>query len=163
MLLLGYSTCVRATPINPATATFNVTITILKECLVTPPATISLGSYGSDSLVTGTASATQAFTVFCSKGTAYTIGFSSPNDLTAGSATHQMKGTGSNTDLVQYHLTDVTSGATNTTSLSATASLISDTGTGANQTKSLKAQVFNYTVAVTPDTYTDTVTMTVSY
>ncbi len=153
-----------ATPQNPATAQFNVTITILKQCTVTAPATISLGSVGATDLITTTTSATQPFTVTCSLGTGYTVGFASTNDVTSGSPTHQMKGAASgNTGVVQYNLFDATSGATNTGALSASSSVISGTGTGASQTKMLKAQVVNYTTAVTPDTYTDTVTMSVTY
>lgn len=144
-----------------ATANFNVTITILKQCTVTAPATINLGSVGANDLKTTTTSSTQAYTVLCSKGTPYTIGFSSPNDISAGSATHQMKGTGSNTDYVQYNLFDATTNGT--VPLDSSAHVVSDTGTGASQSKSVKAQVVNYTTAVTPDTYTDTVTMTVTY
>ena len=163
MLVLSASQ-VLATPQNPATAQFNVTITILKECTVTAPATISLGSVGATDLITTTTSATQPFTVTCSLGTGYTVGFASTNDVTTGSPTHQMKGAATgNSSVVQYNLLDATSGATNTAALSASSSVISGTGTGASQTKMLKAQVVNYTTAVTPDTYTDTVTMSVTY
>ena len=153
-----------ATPQNPATAQFNVTITILKECTVTAPATINLGSVGATDLISTTTSATQPFTVTCSLGTGYTVGFASTNDVTTGSPTHQMKGAATgNASLVQYNLFDATAGATNTAALSASSSVISGTGTGVSQTKMLKAQVVNYTTAVTPDTYTDTVTMSVTY
>ncbi len=153
-----------AAPQNPATAQFNVTITILKQCTITAPATISLGQLGASDLITTTTAATQPFTVTCSPGTAYTVGFSSTNDVSTGSPTHQMKGSISgNAGVVQYNLFDVTSGATNPAALSATSSVISDAGTGASQTKMLKAQVTNYTAEVRPDTYTDTVTMTVTY
>ena len=153
-----------ATPQDPATAQFNVTITILKQCTVTAPATINLGSVGATDLITTTTNATQPFTVTCSLGTGYTVGFSSSNDISNGSPTHQMKGaTTGNGSVVQYNLFDATSGATNTAALSASSSVISGTGTGASQTKMLKAQVVNYTTAVTPDTYNDTVTMTVTY
>ena len=149
---------------NPATAQFNVTITILKQCTVTAPATISLGSIGATDLITTTTSATQPFTVNCSLGTGYTVGFSSTNDVSTGSATHQMKGAANgNTAVVQYNLFDATSGATNAAALSASSSVITGTGTGISQTKMLKAQVVNYTTTVMPDTYTDTVTMTVTY
>ncbi len=158
------ATPVFATPQNPATAQFNVTITILKECTVTAPATINLGSVGATDLITTTTSATQPFTVTCSLGTGYTVGFASTNDVTTGSPTHQMKGAATgNNSIVQYNLFDATSGATNTAALSASSSVISGTGTGTSQTKMLKAQVVNYTTAATPDTYTDTVTMSVTY
>jgi spore coat protein U-like protein len=161
--LLSSSVAFAASPANPATANFNVTITIVKECSVTTPATISLGTYGAVSLISSGASGTTTFNVTCSNGAPYTIGFSSSNDATAGSATHQMKGTGTNKAVVQYQLTDATTGAKNTAALSATTSVISDTGTGAAQAKTLNAAVVNYTAPVAPDTYTDTVTLSVSY
>lgn len=154
----------RALPPNPATAQFNVTITVLKQCTVSAPATLNLGSVGAADLISTTTTTTQTFSVICSKGTGYTIGFSSPNDLSAGSPIHMMiGGTSGNSDKIQYNLIDATPGATNTTPLSQSTSVMSDTGTGATQTKTLKAQVVNYTTAVTPDVYSDTVTMTVSY
>ena len=159
--LMPLSTTAGFAAAQTATANFNVTITILKQCTVTAPATIALGSVGANDLKTTTTSSTQAYSVLCSKGTPYTIGFSSPNDVSAGSATHQMKGTGSNTDYVQYNLFDATTNGT--VPLDSSAHVVSDTGTGASQSKSVKAQVVNYTTAVTPDTYTDTVTMTVTY
>jgi spore coat protein U-like protein len=151
-------------PADPATATFNVSITIVKECAVsTAPSNINLGTFGAVSLLTSNATATMSFSVMCSAGIPFTIGFSSGNDLSPGSTTHQMIGTGSNTHVVQYVLTDVTAGAGNTTPLSGSSSLISGTGTGAALTKTIQAQVINYSTAVTPDTYTDVVTLSVSY
>ncbi len=154
-------TCQVGAQAATGTGQFNVTMTIVKQCAFTTPSTISLGTIGSNDLKTTLTAATQPYTVTCSKGTGYTLGFSSPNDLTAGSSTHQMKGTGSNTDLVQYNLFDAT--INGTTPLSASTNVISDTGTGAVQSKSVKAQVINYTTDVTPDIYTDTVTMTITY
>ena len=164
-ILILSASQVLATPQNPATAQFSVTISIVKECTVTAPSTINLGTgVGATDLLTTTTSATQAFTVTCSLGTGYMVGFASTNDVTTGSPTHQMKGAATgNSSVVQYNLFDATSGATNTAALSASSSVISGTGTGAIQTKMLKAQVVNYTTAVTPDTYTDTVTMSVMY
>lgn len=72
-----------------------------------------------------------------------------------------MRGTGQNADVIQYNLFDAT--ASSLTPLSASTSVISDTGTGVAQTKSIKAQILNYTNDVTPDVYTDTVTMTITY
>ena len=115
------------------------------------------------SLVASGASGTTNFNVTCTSGIPYTIGFSSGNDLTIGSTTHQMKGTGGNTAVIQYHLIDTTAGAANTNPLSASSSVISGTGTGVAQTKTVQAQVINYAAPVASDTYTDTVTLSVSY
>lgn len=161
--LTSLSTLAMAHPTLAASTTsqFNVTLTITKQCTVTAPGTIALGQYGALDLAAATASASQTYTVNCSKSTPYTIGFSSTNDASSGSAVHQLRGTGQNGDVVQYSLFDAT--ANSTVPLDATAHVVSDTGTGLSQTKSLKAQVVNSTTAVTPDTYTDTVTMTVTY
>lgn len=144
-----------------ATGQFNVTITIQKQCTFAVPSTINFGTIGATDLKTTTTTSTQPYSVTCSKGTGYTLGFSSANDLSSGSSTHQMKGTGQNSDVIQYNLFDATSNSA--TPLSASTSVISDTGTGAAQSKTIKAQVVNYTTAVTPDVYTDTVTMTITY
>src|ERR1700733_12836219 len=64
-----------AAPQNPATASFNVTITLVKQCSVTTPANISLGAYGAVDLISTTATGTTSFNLTCTAGTAYTIGF----------------------------------------------------------------------------------------
>lgn len=144
-----------------ATGQFNVTLTITKQCTIVAPGSIALGSFGAADLVTTTASASQSYTVNCTKSTPYTIGFSSANDASGGGGVHQMRGTGQNADVVQYSLFDASSNGT--VPLDAASHVVSDTGTGTSQVKSLKAQVVNYTATVTPDTYTDTVTMTITY
>ena len=151
-------------PQNPATANFNVTITLVKQCSVTTPANINLGTYGAVDLISTTATGTTSFNLTCTLGTPYTIGFTGSDDLAAGSPTHQMKGvTTGNSNVVQYQLTDATAGASNTTPLSASSSVISGSGTGLPVAKTLQAKVINYTTADLPDTYTDTVTMSVAY
>lgn len=152
-------------PTNPATASFTVSVSIIKECGVsTEPANIVLGAFTSNGLVTSGASATTDFAVTCTPGTPYTIGFSSANDTTVDSPTHQMKGQAAgNTAVIQYQLTDTTAGATNTSPLSATTSVITGTGTGSAQAKTVLATVVNYTAPVTPDTYLDTITLSVTY
>jgi spore coat protein U-like protein len=159
------STAFAAAPTNPATATFQVQITIVKECQVTTPANINLGTWGAVTPITTGISNTTTFNVTCSSGTPYSISFSSPNDSPAGSTTHTMKGAASgNTNTVQYQLTDQTSGATFTGALGGTTTnIMSGTGTGAAQAKTIKATVVNYTTPVQPDTYTDTVTLSVAY
>jgi spore coat protein U-like protein len=144
-----------------ATGQFNVTITIQKQCVFAVPSTINLGTVGANDLKSITTAATQSYTVTCSKGTGYTLGFSSANDVSAGSSIHQMRGTGQNADVIQYNLFDAT--VSSLAPLSASTSVISDTGTGVAQTKSIKAQILNYTNDVSPDVYTDTVTMTITY
>jgi spore coat protein U-like protein len=149
-----------AAPASSVTANFNVTITIAKQCLVTAPATLDLGVVGASDLIATSTSVTGTYQVNCSKMTPYTVTFAGADDSVAGGAVHQMKGTATNTDLVQYSLFD---GTTATGTALDGAHPVSGTGTGASVTKSLTAQVVNYTASVTPDVYTDTVTMSVIY
>ncbi|MDR6428116.1 spore coat protein U-like protein [Variovorax paradoxus] len=64
-------------PLQPAqaaaaTATFQVTATVLKACLVSTPVTLAFGSYAPS---TGTvATGTTAFNVTCTFGTTYSVG-----------------------------------------------------------------------------------------
>jgi spore coat protein U-like protein len=57
-----------------ATATFQVTATVLKACLVSTPATLAFGSYtpSTGTVTTGTT----AFNVTCTIGTTYSVGLS---------------------------------------------------------------------------------------
>jgi spore coat protein U-like protein len=169
-LLLAETEAYAAAPSNPATATFQVQITIVKECTVSTPANINLGTWGAVDPISTGVSGTTTFNVTCSNGIPYTIGFTGLNDLpSAGGTTHVMKGaTTANTNTVQYQLTDATAsaaytGALGNTTSGASATVISGTGTGAAQAKTIKATVYNYTTPVTPDTYSDTVTLSVAY
>ena len=149
---------------STASANFNVTITIVRECTLTAPATISFGNVGSSALITTLLQQSQAFTVTCSAGTPYTVGFTSGNDLVPGSVTHQMKSAvSSNTAAVQYTLADATVGATNPLPLGGPASVITAIGTGAAQTRTLQATLLTPSLVIAPDTYSDTVTMAVTY
>jgi spore coat protein U-like protein len=149
-----------------ATSTFRVTLTITSGCAVSTPADINLGTgLTAAGLNSAGAAQTTTFTVTCSTGTGYTIGFAGINDTTT---THNMKGTGLGL-LIPYQLTDVTTGAKNSSPLSAasaaTPSLISDTGTGSAQSKTIQAAVLAKSIpgGAAPDAYYDTVTLTLSY
>jgi len=71
-----------------ATATFQVTATVLKACLVTTPATLAFGSYTPS---TGTAAtATTAFNVTCTFDTTYSVGLSAGASTGATVTTRKM-------------------------------------------------------------------------
>lgn len=161
---LGASILFHSTSAMAATtsATFEVSVTIQKACSVTAgaPSNISLGT------VAATATnvlASNVITVLCSKTTPYYVGLAPSNGNTVGAGV--MSGTGSNTDKVPYQLSS-TAGPTGTVwgNISAPASSgngVTGTGTGANQ--SLTVHVTAPSANYTPDSYTDTVTVTVTF
>jgi spore coat protein U-like protein len=153
---------------DTSTATFQVKLTIIKGCAVSTPADINLGSgLSAGTLNSSGATGTTNFTVTCTNGTGYTIGFSGINDG-ADTTTHNMKGVASGLS-IPYQLTDTTTGASNTKPLSAisaaTPSVISDKGTGSAQPKTIQAAVIAKSIpgGAGPDAYSDTVTLTLSY
>jgi spore coat protein U-like protein len=144
-----------------ATSSFKISLTITKDCAISTPADININTGTASALIAG-AKGTTTFNVACSKGTPYTIGFAGANDVGADTATHQIN-TAAPVKYINYQLTDTTAGAANTKPLSATSSVISDTGTGSAQAKTIQAQIVNYTSMADPGTYTDTVTLTLTY
>jgi len=148
---------------NPATATFDVKLTVVKACSVTAgtASTIDFGS--ADANPAANLDATSNISVTCSKGTAYTIGLTPTNNSTGGAGT--MAGTGSNTDTVAYQLRKTSAAGTawgNTNTNGTTVGNgVAGTGTGTAQSIPVYATVPS--TNVTPDTYKDTVTVTVRY
>jgi len=139
--------------------TLNVTATVANACTVTA-SNLALGNVAATS--TSIAGST-TISVNCPNGTAYYIGLAPSNSNTAGSGV--LSGTGGNTDQVPYQLSSTAgpSGTVwgNTATASSVGNGVSGTGTGASQTHTVYVTVpsANYT----PDTYTDTVTVTVNY
>jgi spore coat protein U-like protein len=153
---------------DTSTATFQVKLTIIKGCAVSTVADINLGStLSAANLNSSGATGKTNFTVTCSNGTGYTIGFSGTNDG-ADTTTHNMKGVASGLS-IPYQLTDVTNPTSPSPPLSAisaaTPSVISDKGTGSAQSKTIQAAVIAKSIpgGAAPDAYYDTVTLTLSY
>lgn len=156
---------------GPVTATFQVLMKINKVCTVTAGAAsnIQLGAVGGvDATAAVGTTGSNSFSVNCSNTTPYFIALQSTNNAsTAGVGT--LKGTGANTDTLTYQLcSDSTScatvwgnnGVTNTT----VGNGKSGTGNGLAQTQTVYAKVTGATPAlVTPDNYSDTVTVSVYF
>lgn len=139
--------------------TLNITATKINACTVDALANASLGS-----VVAGTTPAPGSTTirVVCPTGTAYNIGLLPSNGNTGGAGV--MQGTGSNTDTVGYQLRrNSGSGAAwgNTATVTSVGNGVGGTGTGGNQDYAVFASVPNTNVQ--PDSYSDTVTVTVNY
>lgn len=137
-----------------------VQATVAHQCSVTAGAILNLGSVAS----TATAlSGSNTLNVTCTIGTPYYVGLAPSNGSTTGNGS--MKGSGSNTDTVPYQLrsTAGTSGAIwgNTATSTTTGNGVQGAGTGTSQMLTVYATVAS--ANVTPDTYTDIVTVNVNY
>lgn len=138
---------------------FLVSAAVTRQCTVAAGAAsnINLGSVPSSAL---NISGTNSVSVNCSNTTPYFIGLSPSNGDTAGAGT--MSGTG--TDKVPYQLySDAGLSAVwgNTATASSVGNGVSGIGTGS--VKSIPVWAKAPSADYTPDTYTDTVTVTVNY
>lgn len=152
---------------NPATATFQVLMTISKGCTVTAGATSNIALGTVDATVAVGTSGTNTIAVACSNKTAYNVALQSANNASnAGLGT--LKGTGTNTDTLTYQLYS-NAGLTNVwgnngVTATATGNGVAGTGSGTTQSIGVWAKVTAATPTfVTPDNYSDTVTVSVYY
>lgn len=144
-----------------ATATFQVKMTIQKSCGVVAGSAsdINLGTVSSSAVNT---SGTSNINVTCSKTTPYFIGLAPSNANTAGAGV--MSGTGTNLDKVPYQLNSVSASGPvwgNTATATTVGNGVSGTGNGSAQAIPVFATAPN--ANFTPDSYADTVTVTVNY
>lgn len=133
-----------------ATATFNVTMTIQAGCTVTGGADLNFGTVG---VIATNVDTSTTFQVTCTNTTPYTIGLS--NGLHVSGAQRRML---SGAATINYNLYSDT-GRTTAWSDSAT---VGSSGTGAAQTFTVYGRVPAQTTPA-PATYTDVVTVTVTY
>lgn len=166
----GAATAQAAT--NPSTGQFNVTLTINKNCIVTVAKgtnDIAFGNQDANSTANLQGTSAANMTVNCSKGTAFAINLTPGNGSTTGAG--NMSGTGSNTDKVAYQLRQATGqsaavwGNTGTVSGGVATAGNAVTGSGTGMTNALSFPVFATVPSTdfTPDSYTDTVKVSVVY
>lgn len=151
-LALGLTPTSAIAQANPATTTFGVSATVLKDCIVSATA-LPFGNY------TGAVNnATSTVTVTCTKSTTYTVGLNA--GLTGASVTARVMTSGANT--LNYSLcSDSAACATNWGNTLAT-NWVTGTGTGAAQALTVFGQI-PAAQYVTPGSYTDTISVTVTY
>lgn len=143
---------------GPATDTFDVKMTVASSCTVAAGPTINLGAI--DAGGTAPVVGTSAFNVACSKGTPFTISMLPNGEDSAGIGS--MKGTDGNLDTIAYKLTTDLEGATTWTGLDKKTG--TGTGTGTNLPFEVYAKVTTDDFeTVKPDTYSETVTVSVAY
>ena len=145
---------------SPATATFQVLITVAKACSVTAGAGSNINFNTVDSSATNL-SASSNISVTCSKSTPYNIGLLPSNNSTSGAGVMSPP---TGTDTIPYQLRSVSAtGAIwgSTATSTSVGNGVSGTGTGSAQSIPVWATVAS--VNVTPGAYLDTVTVQVNY
>lgn len=161
MIALGGFAMTASAATNPATATFNVKLTINAACTVTTSGDLDFGSADAISTTDLTQSASN-IAVTCSKGTAYTVGLT-PNSTTSVDGTGTMAGPGA--DTIPYALFqdtgDNTPWGTGTNTLTAANGLVA--GTGSPTTYTVYGKVLGTSLNVIPGAYSDIVTVSVGY
>lgn len=161
---VGFGTTASA---NVATGTFTVSLTVNKTCSVTTSSSSNI-TFTSVNAGTAPTSANGSFSVNCSNTTPFYVGLA-PQNVTSTTGAGTMKGTGSNASTIAYQLYQ-NSGLTtvwgNTATTTSAGNGVSGTGTGMSSTKAISETVYAAVTGstdVTPDTYSDTVTINVNF
>jgi spore coat protein U-like protein len=138
-----------------ATAPFGVTMLITAQCVINSTATLDLGSSG---VINANHDANTPLHIQCTNTTPYTIGLD--KGTTTGGAIAQRLLVSGASATVNYNLFQ--SAAYATVWGDTGGGLVSSTGNGADQTFTIFGRVPAQTTPA-PGTYTDTVTVTVTY
>ena len=136
------------------TSTFGVTMAITAQCVINSTATMTIPSIG---VIQANNDANTPLHIQCTNTTPFTIGLDA-GTTTGGAISQRLLTSGSAT--VNYNL--YTSAAYATIWGMTGGALVSSTGTGADQTFTVYGRVPAQTTPA-PGTYTDTVTVTVTY
>jgi spore coat protein U-like protein len=152
-------------PANAATTTsqqFQVQLTIQAECVIRSTATLSFGTLGVLGGAGGTTNndATTTVAVQCTNTTPYDIGLNEGTTTGGTTTTRLLVGSGSSAT-VQYKLYTDPGHATNWGNTVNT-DTVHATGNGASQSYTIYGRIPPQTTPA-PDTYSDTVTVTVTY
>lgn len=151
-VVLGMMSTPAAAQTDPATTTFGVSATVLKDCIVTATP-LGFGNYSG-----AVNNAQSTITVTCTNSTTYTVGLGAGLASGATVTTRQMQ---NGTSLLNYGLFKDAAWSTNWGNTSAT-NWATGTGNGSGQALTVYGQIpaGQY---VTPGTYNDTISVTVTY
>jgi spore coat protein U-like protein len=150
--VLGLTSTSAVAQTNPATTTFGVSASVLKDCIVSATA-LGFGNY------TGAVNSAQStITVTCTNSTTYTVGLGPGLASGATVTTRQMQ---NGSALLNYGLFSNGTWTTNWGNTSGT-NWVSGTGNGSGQAITVYGQIpaGQY---VTPGSYADTIAVTVTY
>ncbi len=158
---------------NPATGSFNVTLTINKVCTVAVAQTTNdIAFANQDPNATANLQGQQAtaMTVTCSKNTPFAINLT-PASTSSATGAGNMSGTGTNTDKVAYQLRQASgmtaavwgNGGTVSGGVATAGNGVTGKGTGITNALSFPVYATVASTDFTPDTYKDTVNVSVVY
>jgi spore coat protein U-like protein len=146
-----------------ATANLNVQITITASCTINA-ATLDFGSNAGTTLVAANIDASTTVSVTCTNGSPYSIGMD--NGANVSGSQRRMK---SGANFLNYNLyvdsarSNAWTTAASSSTCTAANSCFLGTGNGSAQSVSIYGRVPSIGTAPTTGTYTDTVTMTITY
>jgi spore coat protein U-like protein len=146
-----------------ATANLTVQITITASCTINA-ATLDFGSNAGTTLVAANIDASTTVSVTCTNGSPYSIGMD--NGANVSGSQRRMK---SGSNFLNYNLyvdsarTNAWTTAASSSTCTTTNSCFLGTGNGAAQSVSIYGRVPSIGTAPPTGTYTDTVTMTITY
>lgn len=152
LVAIGFSPVANAAT---ATNTFSSTITLTASCDVISTNTLDFGSNG---ILTANVDVTATFNVQCTDTTTYNVGLDA-GTTTGGTTTTRLLDSG--TDTVQYTMWSDAGRSVNWGDTVGT-DTVAGTGNGAEQTLTIYGRVPIQTTPA-PGTYTDTVTVTITY
>src|SRR5262249_54510450 len=138
-----------------ATSTFTVSITLTATCTVSSPTTLDFGNQG---ILSTNVDATTTLSVTCSTSTPYNVGLNAGTGTGASVATRKLTNGASTVNYTLYSDTGRTTVWGNTVGTDT----VAGTGTGAAQSLTVYGRVPSQTTPA-PGTYTDTITVTVTY
>ena len=165
---MGMVTCLFATgPVvaqaGTSTATLSVSIVITASCTINP-ATLIFASTAGTTLITTAVNGSSTVSITCTGGSPYSIAMD--NGANASGSQRRMN---SGANFLNYNLyvdaahTLPWSTATNSTTCTTAGDCFLGTGNGAAQTINIYGVVPTTATAPPPGTYTDTVTMTITF
>ena len=138
-----------------ATTSFQVQLTIQAQCLINSASTLNFGTQG---VLSANVDQTSAIQVQCTNTTPYNIGLDAGTGAGATVTTRKLTGGGATINYSLYSDSARTSVWGNTIGTNTVAS----TGTGAAQSFTVYGRIPSQTTPA-PATYTDTITVTVTY
>ncbi|WP_050043848.1 spore coat U domain-containing protein [Bradyrhizobium sp. LTSPM299] len=168
IVLMGIVACLFATgPVvaqaGTSTATLSVSIVITAACTINP-ATLIFASTSGTTLITTAVNGSSTVSVTCTGGSPYSIAMDNGSNA-SGSQRRMISGA----NFLSYNLyvdaahTLPWSTATNSTTCTTAGDCFLGTGNGAAQTVNIYGVVPTTATAPPPGTYTDTVTMTITF
>ncbi len=137
-------------------STFGVDVTIQAQCLINSASTLSFG--GSQGVLIANVDQTSTIVVQCTDTTTYDIGLNAGTGSGASVATRKLTGGGAT---INYRLYS-DSGRSTVWGNTVSTDTVSATGNGAAQTYTVYGRIPAQTTPA-PNTYSDTITITVTY